>query len=267
MTNSPFSNEAIKERLFDSRNIEPLEYLIEQEKAKMNVSEAILFNDCAENYGEILPIELVREKLFPEVKAEVDKILNVSRDSPVKIKYYGFLSGLFGRTIGAYAYHNRITGQMSFTKGRKKKLVLALAHEYTHRVQQDMLDWFGGQLLREGMAMRVGYKVPELFAVQKEDNIWRCFIVLQNKFFLERGYIAYCYITGKEIENELAKKHTVFLNQIKNYMWNRGLSRQDIDLFFPHELGTAFFSLSELKHGSSVYARALRRDEGILELH
>ncbi len=238
--------------------------------------------------------EEVREKIFPQVKREVTKILNFHKDIPLPLKYGGFLNEIHLRLINAdgahalehfrinmlgisYQYHSE---RILCRKKHLNRVIGILAHEYTHAVdiaiivklfQSYKLDESvfeekrkGKQLSEEGTACGVEAKVTEILSSRFDKESSRTSVLYEgislNVVRLLNAYLVLCQ------HAKLKPKEFAPFSVEKDHIKVR-----DIDKFYrthpSYSLGTAFFALSELKHGPSVYARALRRDEGILQLH
>ena len=254
MTNSPFSDEVMKERLFDRRNVEALEFILEREGRRLRD-----YDVPTENERWIYSINEIREKIFPEVKDSVEKFLEVKSQPSVEIEPLGILSTIltliFTHGYGAYHSGKRIIKINNFNKKEIMKAVLT--HEYVHHVQTSEgvpYSFLGFSILREGHAEGIENKITnEPFLLLKKRNQ-----------YLEVAYHLICMATRSKQKIQLSSTlgKNIMEGRILSFLERKSL----FDLSY-YELGTAFFSLSELKHGQSVYARALRRDEGILELH
>lgn len=290
MTNSPFSNEAIKERLFDRRNIEPLEHLIDENCRRVSEMRVPAYDETADR---IPTAKEVREKIFPEVKKEVSKILDFNEDISLPIKYgptSDFLLSLskndgvynlFFFSLNEFGIHYLYESKRILCRRKHISGVVGiLAHEYSHAIEdvltQEMLDSDelcalvecekGKEisLFKEGTSCGVEAKVTERLSSQFDKESSRIKVLYEglslHTMRLLRAYLIMCQhanITPKDVVPFSVEKcpSKDFPKKFNRYIKD------------PYALGTAFFALSELKHGPSVYARALRRDEKILELH
>lgn len=245
MTNqNPFSDAAIKEILFDRRNLEPLEFLIEKETAENQ--------DFLSEGKRIYSVEEIRERLFPEVKETVDELLGVNNVPPAKIERIDFsleniLNLIFVGVTGAYNdYLTKIKVPILL---REERIKAILAHEYAHHTQS-----YFEVLSQENLAFNEGHAS----GVQNQAVKNRIFSNLRIKY-LEAAYV----LINRATKNK--PKLNVSKTALRCSTTNSAFF--DYDVIINYRLGTTFFALSELKHGPSVYARALRRDEGILQLH
>ena len=261
MTNSPFSNEAIKERLFDRRNVEVLEHLIEQERTRF-VNIDVYEHEL--DYGPIPTLKEVRNQIFPEVKIEVDEVLEFDGKQFVNIEFEDVLRKISRNLFGlGDAYYNVEKKTIYLRETPIKKLLSALIHEYAH-FADDMS--FGidevrgrGSMFCEGIACGVERKVVDKLALKREDDLLRRDIFCRELYFKRAAYTVLCTYLGVNPKEEIAYS--------KTFIIDKGFFKRVVCHSLYHALGAVFLSLSELKHGPSVYARALRRDESILQLH
>ena len=261
---SPFCDDAIKELLFDRRNLEPLEDLISAEESKLKESGVPSFDANAER---IPPIKEVREKIFPELKEGVNRILEFSEYLGVPVLYCKNPTRLKVRGEPAIACYNGLIKAIKITNIPFKNLVRALSHEYVHAIQDYKKYLFlQEKVFREGLACGVEDCLIENSFPRELFTHSRYNVVQRRTNFLNEVYLFICSnldVSPKKISQESlnlwqALNHPSPFRDVLNKTYLANSS---------HQLGTAFFALSELKHGPSVYARALRRDEGILELH
>lgn len=267
-TNNPFKTINLVNIFLDPRNFEPLEHLFESEE--MRVKE--LSAKPIDPYDKRIPsIEEVRGQIFPAIKKEVAQILEFDRDLSITVEYSDNPDILNSK-------RNIVAIYLGMIKKIKTKimplniLLSALAHEYVHAIQHDnnvnLHDAHGnarGELIvQEGMACGIEAKLSEQFLNEQKCKSATVFSAKQREGRLGVAYLMLCSYLRKTPKKEHEERFSRFLP----------FKESDEDLIKRmcihnkhYFTGTAFFALSELKHGPSVYARALRRDEGILQLH
>ncbi|MBI4448275.1 hypothetical protein HY643_04805 [Candidatus Woesearchaeota archaeon] len=233
----------IKKRLIIQQNLPKLEQIIIEEST-------LLTNLQKKKPNKKYPILKTKEELegaLMEVKLWVDSFLKVKEEQIVTIR------------LGKTSEYDKAKEEIWLAKVQSPRQYGELAHEYTHFLQSELLDppiaFNDENVFIEGHARGVEKAFNKWYA----QNNPKVGLIEVLETSLEELTNSYAYIS-KKFKITMPKSTS---NLIKEYSKLKNHEKAVISCY---DLGNAFFSLAEKKHGKSIYARIMKKDFTCLKI-
>lgn len=258
-------NIGITEEILNKENIELLKLknkgVLDAYEEEPNASSSEIDNIAPEVYREVNQFLNLEENKFPKIEYVSNSNSFLTGISETMEEIVGYVSRLEKKPKEQIVEYDPVLKKIILSKNPLSSVVLDLAHEYTHYLQDKKLsvEVFDNNILMEGHARGVEKNIAKTYADKKDKKNCLIDVYTQSINELKNTYQWICDNLNK-VENERLLKDSQ--KALENTIHEIDIDKYSVD---DQSIGNTLFSIYEQTQGNRVYRDFIRENSELIK--